>query len=317
MTRTPQSVARAYEVAALAVVDKAVRGARTRLFAFDCSGRQYVERIGLLEARRAESGSGSAPIVDKESGTIKGASIATIGPARGHGFNLDALSLQQIRDGIKAAGPGGVKSHWSHAPIETATDENGDTVRRMKDSLGTLVGRVFNPRIVGRSLLGDVQLSAAASVLPGVGNARDYLLALAEDDPSACGLSTVFAYEVEPTFDSFGELTGLVARISRVDSVDFVDAPAANPHGLAGSLRARRPVHRVSRWNVTADAHRQRDVVQGAAAYAPRIHGYASLSQPRIGARDKRDAMKLLAFLHRKIRDVAEDLLTVGRVDVL
>ena len=322
MTRTPNSVTLAYQFAARAVVDKAARGVPSRLYAFDNGGRQYVDRVALLAAKRSESG--NAPLVDQKNGIIHSVSVATIGPALGHGFSLTMDSLNDMLSAIQAAGPDGVKSNWKHTPLELETDpDTGQKVQSMGDSLGTAIGRVRNPRIVGKSLLGDLVFFDAASALPGIGDARSYLLALAAEDPGAFGLSPMFNFELQPGFDAFGTVVEMVARIDAVYSIDAVAQPASNPGGLAGMARGRRRrVHRIDQWRVGSEVpdSQRVAVVQLAAAHAPRWHGkdYAALSAPPAASRGVIAAAgKLSAFLHEKIRRVAEDLIEFGRVDVL
>ena len=320
MTRTPYSTALATQFAALAVVDKAIRGVPSRVYGFDCGGQQYVHRLGLLEARRAESSGGVAPVVDKTTGILRNVSIATIGPALGHNFSLDAVSLSQIADSIRAAGPDGVRCNFKHSS-DTEIGPDGQRVPAIGESLGTMIGRIRGPRMAGKSLLGDLYFGDYAAALPGVGNVRDYLLDLADEDPGAFGLSAMFDFELEPVFDNEGTAVALVARINNVFSVDTVAMPAANPRGLGGMSRGRRPIHRIDKWHVKGvDDREQRQIVQAAAALAPRLHGKDSAAlgyHPRIGMRDAADTYKLLAFLHKRIRDVAEDLIATGRVDVV
>lgn len=152
--------------------------------------------------------------VDEQAGVIRNASIMTIGPALGHGFELDATSLQQLVDTFGD----NVEVRFKHP-----SDPNAD-------SLGTDVGFVRNVRIEGNQARGDIHLQEYAKSLPGIGNAWDYLLSKAKNAPASFGLSAVIEYEVEPV--QVGGATRLMARIFDTQAVDFVGRPAANPGGL-------------------------------------------------------------------------------------
>ncbi len=163
---------------------------------------------------RANVASFSAVEVDTENGIIRNASVMTIGPALGHGFELDQTSLRQL---VETIGDG-VQVRFKHPEDPHA------------DSLGTDVGFVRNVRIDGNQVRGDVHLGAWAKSLPGVGDVWTYLLTKAQQAPASFGLSAVIDYEVEPV--QVGGPPRLVARIFGTQAVDFVGKPAANPAGL-------------------------------------------------------------------------------------
>ena len=163
---------------------------------------------------RANVSSFSAVNVDVENGIIKNASVMTIGPALGHGFELDSTSLRQL---VETIGDG-VQVRFKHPADPHA------------DSLGTDVGTVRNCRIEGNQVRGDVHLGAWAKSLPGIGDAWTYLLTKAQTAPASFGLSAVIDYEVEPV--TAGGPPRLMARIYGTEAVDFVGKPAANPGGL-------------------------------------------------------------------------------------
>jgi len=106
------------------------------------------------------------------------------------------------------------------------------------DALGTQVGRLKNPRLAGSSVRGDIYLEDYAEFLPGLGNVKKYLLALAATDPTALGLSAVIFYDLQPLTDAYGATDALpAARVNRLDFVDFVGKAAANPNGLLSAGR--------------------------------------------------------------------------------
>jgi hypothetical protein len=165
--------------------------------------------------------------VDAEKGIIRNCAVMTIGPARGHGFDIDKTSLEQLVSLISAE-PDGVLMRFKHPTPEAL----GDGSYIEPDSLGTDVGRLKNARIDGDSVRGDVYLGEWAKALPGQGDVWSYLISKAKNDPTGFGLSAVIAYDVEPIVSTSGAVTQLVARIESCNAVDFVGKPAANPNGL-------------------------------------------------------------------------------------
>jgi hypothetical protein len=161
--------------------------------------------------------------VDEAAGVIKGAALMVIGDAEGHGFSIDAKTLEQVAALINRE-PNGVKSRFKHPQIP----EPGEM---MPDDLGDVIGRVKNARIDGDTLRGDVYLGEYAKMLPGLGDVRSYLISRAKEDPSGFGLSAVIRFDVEPAI-SGGRPDILVARVDDVEAVDFVGRGAATPRGL-------------------------------------------------------------------------------------
>lgn len=177
---------------------------------------------------------GSGVEVDEVAGTIKNAAVMTIGEASGHGFSIDAKTLEQVSSLINEAGPAGLKMRFKHP------EENEDG--RLPDDLGTDVGFIKNARIKGDSVRGDIYLADYASHLPGQGDVRTYLLKKAKSNPDGFGLSAVIGFDPEPVVDAAGELVGLVARVFEVQAVDFVGKPAANPRGLLSDKQTKSAV---------------------------------------------------------------------------
>lgn len=172
-------------------------------------------------------------VVDEAAGVIKNVSLMTVGPASGHGFEVDQTSIEQMMALASAKGPDGVKSRFRHPEItETRDPVTGDTIQTVADDTGTQVGRIRNVRIEGTQLRGDIYLGNYAAMMPGLGNVRDYLLCHAKDDPAGIGMSAMFNFEVEPETDQFGNVVKCLARITDLTAIDFVSVPAANPMGL-------------------------------------------------------------------------------------
>jgi hypothetical protein len=192
--------------------------------------RDSARRVAALRAGPVQY-SDHGVSVDAKAGVIRNVAIATVGPAKGHGFDLDQTSIEQLAT-LANAMPDGVKVRFRHPAQERAQSPDGQPVDTLADSTGTMVGRVKNVHVVGNQARGDVYLGGYAAMLPGLGNVRDYLLAHAVEDPAAIGMSAMFVFDVEPIVDRYGGVTALVARIQSLEAVDFVDQPAANPAGL-------------------------------------------------------------------------------------
>ena len=188
--------------------------------------------VRCIAALRTTISVGTGDIsVDETEGVIRGASLMTIGATKGHPFHIDQHSLDQLLAILLAKAGNGVPSRFKHP---TMREEGGQNY--LDDALGTLVGTIRNPRIVGDTLRGDVYLGDYASHLPGLGDVRSYLLKVAKSNPSALGLSAVIEWEPEITYDISGNPTLPAARIYGCNAVDFVETPAANPNGLLSAV---------------------------------------------------------------------------------
>jgi hypothetical protein len=168
--------------------------------------------------------------VDAEAGVIRGAAVMNVGPAVGHGFNIDLETLRQV-EALGNATPGGVKVRFKHPGI----DEDGQQI----DDLGSVIGFVDALRIDGDSLRGDVHIEDYAKLLPGEGNVRDYLLARASTRPDSFGLSCVIGWDAEVVADATGQPTSLVARVFALDAIDVVGRGAATPNGLLSAVETK------------------------------------------------------------------------------
>lgn len=140
------------------------------------------------------------PNVIRAAGIIRGVSVITAGPARGHGVYVDATTLQQVKACANSF-RGGVavkfnKSTFDHGP-------------------GSIAGSLRDCRVVGDRLLGDIYLLESFED-------REYLLELASTQPDSFGLSIDFEMRGE-------EREGRTfARCLKLDAVTVVDVPAAN-----------------------------------------------------------------------------------------
>lgn len=145
--------------------------------------------------------------IDCAAGVIRGVSLCTEGPAKGHGVMCDKITLQQLKSCAEQYS-GGLKVKMTHA---------GDA--------GDIVGYITALRIEGNKLKGDLNLLQSATQ-------REYVLELASKIPDTFGLSVAFSGPTE-------EVGGMrCARCSEIYSCDLVSEPAANPDGLFAAVDA-------------------------------------------------------------------------------
>lgn len=147
---------------------------------------------------------------------LRGVSLATVGPARGHGFELDQTSIEQIAGLVGE----GVKGRWSHS-----------------GEIGSHLGWHREGRVEGEQARADFHFSALASKARPVGldvDAKSYLLDAAENDPEAVALSVDIDYDLELESVPEGEdrRPRAFVRVRKLRAVDFVGEPAANPAGM-------------------------------------------------------------------------------------
>lgn len=163
---------------------------------------------------------GSGVEVDREAGLIRNVAIISEGPALGHGFSVDTVMCQQVH------------AHLSNNErTRVRLTHPGEDFFSPRDPIEVLVGRVENPRIEGSQVRGDVRIGSYAAHSPS-GNLREYLLAVAAEDPQAIGMSIVFEPAAfEQSRGENGEQIAL-GRVARLLAVDFVGDPGANRNGL-------------------------------------------------------------------------------------
>jgi hypothetical protein len=167
--------------------------------------------------------------VDAKAGVINACSVAVAGEAAGHQLIFDQTTLRQLLD-IGNSRQGGIKSRFTHPGLS-------------EDGLGKFLGRMRNFHLAGDRLVGDLYLSNSSANTPH-GNLKDYILALATEDPAAFGISVVVDLE-KFWIDLTGKETPVkepkpdktmykypVARILSFVAADAVDEPALNPAGL-------------------------------------------------------------------------------------
>jgi hypothetical protein len=176
---------------------------------------------------------GASLDIDREAGVIKGVAVITGGvtkvSANGQQFDVDAIALQQVADAINASEVG-VKSRMTHPEIEGG------------DELPMRLGYIRNARVDGNIVRADMHFHNATS------SEAITLMSIAETDPGSCGLSIV---DNDATLEQVaGTETGIALRVDRIDAVDWVGEPAANPAGL---LSARTTILLLGAMTMTDD----------------------------------------------------------------
>jgi hypothetical protein len=138
--------------------------------------------------------------VDASTGIIRGVSVITEGPARGHKKMADATTLSQVKSAADSMGAVKVKV-------------NHDT------GFEAIVGALKNFHVDGQQLRADLHLIKSHELYPSI-------VELSSSQPETFGLSISFSGKHE-------KIDGVTfARCDELYSVDLVDAPAANPSGL-------------------------------------------------------------------------------------
>lgn len=143
-----------------------------------------------------------------DDGTISGVAVATVGPARGHGFMLSEASIDQI-----------VKLGKKYGEVRLKI---GHGTKADPDQIVNLIGYLDNFRRSGMKALADMHLTEAAAAHPR-GDLRRYITAIAKETPELAGLSVEIGYDL---------LDDDTADIRDLFAVAVVLDPAANPNGL-------------------------------------------------------------------------------------
>jgi hypothetical protein len=140
--------------------------------------------------------------IDAQAATISDVSVITVGEAKGHGLQIDAQTLVEVKAAAETYA-GGLKVKTDHY---TGFNE--------------IVGTLKNFKITGDQLRADLYLLKNH-------DATARILEMAELMPDTFGLSISFTGEHEESDNDV-----VYARCAEIYSADLVDAPAANPTGL-------------------------------------------------------------------------------------
>lgn len=138
--------------------------------------------------------------VDKANRIISDVILCQVGEAKGHGVHLEQSFIEAgIAYAQKHYSTIGMKCRFGHPAMSN-------------DALGTEVGKFYNFRVVDDKMVADLHIYASANLSPTHPGAGDWILSMAEEDPSAIMCSIVFtvdhfyqyhegkAYEVEPDY---------------------------------------------------------------------------------------------------------------------
>lgn len=194
---------------------------------------------GTITLRSMHALADPAIKIDREQYVLRNVSIIEKGPAIGHGFEVDDTMLAQVRDAINSSAKGS-KSRLTHPGL---TECGG------RDGIEVTLGRVRDARIEAGKVRADLHLGRYASKSPN-GDLREYLLAIAEEDPELAGVSIAFAsgepateivHEARPEAEQIASNDWRVTygRVDQLVACDVVGDPAANTGGLLSRLPER------------------------------------------------------------------------------
>lgn len=159
---------------------------------------------------------GTPESIDMSTKTLNGTQVMMKGISKGHGMEIDEVTLDQIAS-LGNSAPKGIKTRFGH-PTECTP------------SLGTFLGRRTNFRREGDYVRSDFNMSDAARP-----EYADHVLAMAKSEPDMIGNSVVVTGAAEYRVDHDGKRlkdeTGKellpVLRVKHLHAVDVVDEPAA------------------------------------------------------------------------------------------
>lgn len=154
--------------------------------------------------------------MDREQKILYGVQVAMLGPAKGHGFDMDETTLEQIVT-LGNAAPKGVKVRFGH-PTECSP------------ALGTFLGVRKNFRLDGKYVRADLHMSDAARP-----EYAEHVLSMAELHPEMIGNSVVVSGDMIRLRDEAGDIKKdksgdplpKVFRVKHLHAVDVVDEPAS------------------------------------------------------------------------------------------
>lgn len=130
--------------------------------------------------------------VDKEAGIIRSVILCQVGEAKGHGVHLEQSFIDDLNAYAQKHHQKGMKSRFGHPSMST-------------DALGSEVGRFHNFSVDGTKLRADLHLFESSNLSPTHPNAKNFLLAMAEEDPDAIMCSIVFKPKYEYQYDDDGK----------------------------------------------------------------------------------------------------------------
>lgn len=192
------------------VIDKQEKSKMNKKFAFNGFGVEQTQ-------------------IDRESGSMSGVALISVGPALGHGLFVDQDSVEGIMEVLEDER---LPAYITHRGAI------------FEDRLTREIGMFQNFRIEEDRLLGDFQ--AFDSFREDDSRKFNRLFEMAEKMPERFGLSIVFTADsawatpegdvetLEKPEDAIFEFPSI--RVDEVSSADFVDSPAANQRGLFSKI---------------------------------------------------------------------------------
>jgi len=167
------------------------------------------ERCRLEVSKGIQKGFG----VDRDNNVIKGVSVISVGPALGHGMEIDKTTVKQVVE-LGNKHKGGIKSRLGHPNMSF-------------DAMGTMVGRIKNFRADndGERARGDLYISPTAFKSPK-GDIGTYVMEMADKEPDMFGMSVVINVDLEAREDEDGNELDPLVRVNELLAADVVDEPA-------------------------------------------------------------------------------------------
>ncbi len=153
--------------------------------------------------------------INRDTGIIKGITVARLGAARGHDGHLDKNFLLQVVE-LANTRPQGIKARFGH-PNMCST------------ALGTYLGRFHDYAFHGERVTANLHLDETAKATPQ-GDLYNYVLDMAEKNPDMFGASLVFesaAFETAEVEEHGKKTTRKLFRLKELRATDIVDDPAA------------------------------------------------------------------------------------------
>lgn len=130
--------------------------------------------------------------VNAESRTISDVILCQVGEAKGHGVHLEQSFIEAgIAYAQKHYSKIGMKCRFGHPAMSN-------------DALGTEVGKFYNFRVVDDKMVADLHIYASANLSPTHPGAGDWILSMADEDPSAIMCSIVFMPGKKYQYDDEG-----------------------------------------------------------------------------------------------------------------
>lgn len=118
--------------------------------------------------------------IDRENGILKGVIMCSVGPAKGHGVNLEQEFINDLIEyDRRHHAKSGIKARFGHPAMSDTT-------------MGKQLGVFRNFSIVGQNAVADLHLLDASNLSPTNPKMKDWVLSMAEENPDFIMSSIVF-----------------------------------------------------------------------------------------------------------------------------